>query len=333
MDLSTTYLGIPLPHPFLMGSSPAADDLDLVRRLEDGGSAAIVLRSLFEEQLLEEEEAGRAALAATEHLSAEATSYFYASSDFTVGPDEYLEQVRRVKTAVRIPVIASLNGVHLDRCAGFARQIQAAGADALELNVYDVITDPSCSGGAVEDAQVAVVEAVRAALDIPVSVKISPFYASPLHFVHRLEQAGARGVVLFNRFFDPDPDPESLEVGRALAPSSSAELPLRLRWTAILSGRTHLSLAVSGGVHTPQDALKAILAGADAIQVVSAVLRGGPSWFATARDAVGGWLEAHGYASLDEARGVLSIDRVEHPGAYSRANYIRSLAQLGRTRP
>ena len=255
MDLSTTYLGFSLPHPFITGSSPLADNLGEVRRLEDGGAAAIVLRSLFEEQLLEEEEAGHAALAATAHLSAEADSYFYGASDFTVGPEEYLEQVRRVKAAVRVPVIASLNGAHLDRCVGFARQIQAAGADALELNIYDVATDPALSGAVLENTQVRMVAAVRTALDIPIAVKISPFYASPLHFVLQLEQAGARGVVLFNRFFDPDLDPEALEVGRALAPSTSAELPLRLRWTAILAGRTGLALAVSGGVHTPQDAL------------------------------------------------------------------------------
>ena len=324
VDLATTYLGLRLPHPLMPGASPLVDDLDQVRRLEASGAAAIVMHSLFEEQL------EREALAAHELLRhvdghAEATSYLPEPPGFTLGPEQYLRQVERIRGACRVPVIASLNGVTPRGWTSFARRIEEAGADALELNLYQVPSDPQEGAAEVEARAVEVVAAVRGVTRLPLAVKLSPFWTSLPHLARRLEAAGAAGLVLFNRFYQPDLDLEALEAVPTLHLSEPSELLLRLRWTAILAGRVGCSLAVTGGVHGPLDALKAIMAGAHAVQMTSALLRRGPEHLAWTLAGLEAWLGERGYASLDEARGSLSLGRCPDPGAYERAQYLRVL--------
>ncbi|MFO0760024.1 MAG: dihydroorotate dehydrogenase-like protein [Byssovorax sp.] len=323
MDLSTTYLGMDLPHPLMPGASPMVDDLDLVKRLEDAGAAAIVMHSLFEEQVVREQ------LAADQHLDAhadayaEALSYFPPSNVFALGPDAYLEQIRKVREAVKVPVIGSLNGTTPGGWLTYAKLIEEAGASALELNLYTLPTSPRDDAATVEARGLEIVRAVRAAVKIPIAVKLSPFYSSLPHFVAGLEKAGADGVVLFNRFYQPDIDIEALDVKRSLQLSDSSELLLRLRWTAILSGQTTCSLAVTGGVHSGTDALKAVMTGAHAVQLVSALLHEGPNKLRAIREEMSRWLEAHEYHSLRQAQGSMSISRCPNPSAYERGNYIR----------
>ena len=245
MDLSTTYLGFALPHPFLPGASPLADDLDMVRRLEDAGAAAIVLRSLFEEQIAQEQLYTHGRLLATEESHAEARSYLPEPTSFALGPDEYLEQIRKIKAAVRIPVIASLNGTTDGGWISYARLMEQAGADALELNVYALATDFAASSELLEKQVLHMLWSMKSAVHLPVAVKLAPFYTALAHFARRLDDLGADGLVLFNRFYQPDFDLEALEVKPALRLSDSSELLLRLRWLAILSGRIKSSLAVT----------------------------------------------------------------------------------------
>ncbi|MBM3318060.1 MAG: dihydroorotate dehydrogenase-like protein [Candidatus Eisenbacteria bacterium] len=321
MDLSTTYLGLQLPHPLMPGASPLTADLDAVKRLEDAGAAAIVMNSLFEEQFTREALAAQEAMETPAESFAEALSYFPRSDEFRLGPDEYFDRLRRIKETVGIPVIASLNGVTSGGWVRCAQQIVAAGADALELNVYYLATDPRESGAALEQKTVALLRAVKQVVAIPVAVKLSPFYSSLPHMARQLEEAGADGLVLFNRFYQPDIDIEELEAKRALELSTSAELLLRLRFLAILSGRGHASLAVTGGVHTAADAVKAIMAGAHAVQMVSALLQRGPAYLRQVCREVETWLERRGYASLAQMRGSMDLSRSPDPGAYERANY------------
>lgn len=327
IDLSTTYLGLRLPHPLVVGAGPIGDDLDAVRRAEDAGAAAIGLRSLFEEQLRLEElthDAHRG------HHSAEAASYLPPVSDYVLGPDAYLEHVAKVKRAVAVPVIASLNGVTDDGWLHHAKLIADAGADALELNVYAVGGDPGEDAAAVEARLVAMVRHVVRETPIPIAVKLSPFYTALAHTARALVDAGARGLVLFNRFYQPDIDPEALDVSLRLTLSTPAELLLRLRWLALLTGRIDASLAASGGVHSGQDALKAVMAGADCVQMMSALLHHGVEHLATVRGELASWLEEREYESLDQAKGSMSLARSPRPEAYERANYIRVLAGYAR---
>lgn len=325
MDLTTKYLGLKLAHPLMAGSSPLATDLDKVRRLEDAGAAAIVLPSLFEEQITMEQAAALAHEDAHAESSAEATSYFPRPEGYRLGPDDYLALLGRVKAAVKVPVIGSLNGVTQGGWLSYARQMQQAGADALELNIYYVPTDPAVSGEQVEGTAVEMVKEIKKSISIPVAVKLASFYSSLPHFAHRLETAGADGLVLFNRFYQPDIDIEELEVKRTLQLSTSAELNLRLRWLAVLSGRVHPSLAVSGGVHTVLDVVKAVMAGADAVQLVSALLQKGPAHLKQLREELAKWLEQHEYESLAQMRGSMNLAKSPDPTAYERANYIHIL--------
>ena len=324
MNLATTYLGLALPHPLMPGASPLVDDLDMVRRLEDAGAAAIVMHSLFEEQITAEEQAA-AQVAGHGDSFGEALSYLPGSPPFALGPDRYLEQLRRIREAVAVPVIASLNGVTASGWLEYARLLEQAGAHALELNVYHVATDPTETAAAVEARVLDVLRAVRAAVRIPLAVKLSPFYSALGHLAQELDLLGADGLVLFNRFYQPDIDPEALEVVPALQLSDSTELRLRLRWLAILHGRVRLGLAASGGVHTGLDALKAVMAGAHAVQLVSALLRRGPEHLAVVRADLTHWLEEHEYESLAQARGSMSLLRCPDPAAFERANYLHVL--------
>jgi dihydroorotate dehydrogenase (fumarate) len=331
MDLSTTYLGLRLPHPFMPGASPLVDDLDAVRRLEDAGAAAIVMHSLFEEQITGERQATLDTLEAGAESFGEALTYFPAPPVFPLGPDEYLEHLRRVKEAVRIPVIGSLNGHTPGGWIEFASRMEQAGADALELNIYLLATDPSESSSALEARTLDLLRAVKRAVRIPVAAKLSPYYSTLAHFAGQLDALGVDGLVLFNRFYQPDLDVEELEVVRALRLSDSSELPLRLRWLAVLSGRVKGSLAVTGGVHTALDAIKAVMVGAHAVQMVSALLKLGPGHLTRVRREAERWLEEHEYRSLAQAQGSMNLVRCPDPQAYERANYLQVLQSWRRT--
>jgi dihydroorotate dehydrogenase (fumarate) len=325
MDLSTTYLGLDLPHPLMPGASPLVDELDKVRRLEDAGAAAIVMRSLFEEQLTMEQMAMVGHIDAHEGSHAEARSYLPSLDTFRLGPDDYLEQVRRIKEAVKVPVIGSLNGSSTGGWLDFAAQIVDAGADALELNVYFLAADPDDSAEQIEQRILDMVSGVKERVRVPVAIKLSPYFTALASFARRVVSAGADGLVLFNRFYQPDIDVEELEVSRRLRLSDSRELPLRLRWLAILSGRIETSLAVSGGVHTPLDAIKAVMTGAHAVQIVSALLERGPDYLAEVRQGIAEWLEEHEYESLQQMLGSMNLERSPDPSGYERANYLEIL--------
>jgi dihydroorotate dehydrogenase (fumarate) len=323
MDLRTHYLGLELAHPFMPGAGPFVDDLDTVRRLEDAGAPAIVMRSLFEEQVAAEQ------LAAMHHLDTpaesfgEALSYFPETQVFSSGPDDYLERLRKVQACVGVPVIGSLNGSTTGGWLRYAKGIEEAGADALELNLYDVAQTIDVDAATMERQALEVVEAVRAEVSVPLAVKLSPYYSALPHFAHRLRQVGADGVVLFNRLYQPDIDLEALDVVRALQLSTSDELPLRLRWLAIVSARVpDLSFACSGGVHTVVDALKAVMVGANAVQMVSALLKRGPGHLTALVEGVRRWLEEQEYASLEQLQGSMNQARCPEPDAYTRANYL-----------
>lgn len=325
MDLSTTYLGFDLPHPFMAGAGPLAEDLDTVRRLEDIGAAAIVLSSLFEEQVSQEQAATVHHMETHGDAFAEALSYFPEPESIHYGAEPYLEHLRDVKAAVDIPVIASLNGSTDSGWLDYAKMLQDAGADALELNVYFVATDLEESGATVEQRVLDITKRVAGAVGIPVAVKLSPFYSALANLSQGLTGAGAAGLILFNRFFQPNINIEELEIEAALQLSDRSELPLRLAWLGLLSGRTAASLAVTGGVYEVEDAVKAIMCGADAVQVVSVLLRRGVDYLAELRDGVAQWLEEHEYESLGQMRGSMNLLRCPDPAAYERANYMRLL--------
>lgn len=333
MDLSTRYLGLDLPHPLMPGASPLVDDLDTVRRLEDAGAAAIIMHSLFEEQIVQDRLTMERTLGEPAESFAEALSYFPSPDDYALGPDAYLDHIRRVKEAVSVPVIGSLNGITPAGWIDNAVLIQQAGADALEINVYIVAGDPDDTAEEVESRVVAIARDVRDAVTIPVAVKLSPFFTAIPHLVRRLGLVGVDGCVLFNRFYQPDIDIEALEVRPGLELSTSAELRLRLRWLAMLTDRVRGSLAVSGGIHTVEDVVKAVMAGADAVQVVSALLRHGPGHLAVLRTGLERWLIAHEYESLAQMRGSMSLRRSPSPAAFERGNYLKVLQSWRRNFP
>jgi dihydroorotate dehydrogenase (fumarate) len=325
MDLTTTYLGLRLPHPVMPGASPLADSLDTVRRLEDAGAAAIVLRSLFEEQITREQLGMVHHMEVHDESFAEAVSYFPKPDEFIFGSEEYCRQIARIKEAVKVPVIASLNGVTSEGWLSYAARLQQAGADALELNVYFVATDPAENGSAVEARTVEILRGVKRAVTIPVAVKLSPFFSSLPNLARSLDEAGADGLVLFNRFYQPDIDVETLEATPSLHLSDSSELLLRIRWLAILTGQVRASLGASGGVHTGLDAVKAVMAGASAVQVVSRLLLDGPQQLRIIVDGMRGWLAEHDYESLEQARGSMSLRNSPDPSAFERGNYMKIL--------
>ncbi len=325
MDLSTTYLGLELAHPLIPGAGPLGDDIDTVCRLEDAGAPAIVLRSLFEEQVTREEVGTIHHMETHGESFPEALSYFPQPEDFTLKPDDYLEHIANIKKAVRIPAIASLNGTTLGGWLRYAPLMEEAGADALELNIYEIETVPEVGANDIEDRILAILAAVKSKVRIPVAVKLSPFYTSFAQLAHRLDANGADGLVIFNRFYQPDIDVDELEVTRSLRLSDSSELLLRLRWLAILSGQLKAGLAVTGGVHTVLDVVKAVMTGADAVQMVSALLLNGPGHLTDLRKGLEQWLEEHEYESLEQMRGSMNLERCPDALAYERVNYIETL--------
>jgi dihydroorotate dehydrogenase (fumarate) len=325
MDLSVEYLGLKLAHPLLPGASPLADEVGTARALEDAGAPAITLRSLFEEQLNDEQLSTFMATERYRDLSAEASGVLPEPAEYRLGPDMYLEQIRKIRAAVGIPVIASLNGTTPGGWIDFARLIEEAGASALELNLYAVPADPARDGAAVERETLELVRTLKSRVRIPVAVKLSPFYTSISSVARGLEEAGADALILFNRLFEPDIDVDSLEVKRVLRLSDNSELPLRLRWLAILSAQRQLPLAISGGVHEVVDVVRALMAGATVVQVVSALLRNGPSRLLSLRAGLERWLVEHEYTSVRQIRGSMNLKACPDPSAYERANYIHLL--------
>jgi len=325
MKLDTTYLGLQLRSPFLVGASPLGDDLDMARRLEDAGASALVLHSLFEEQLSNDACAVDSFTEAIEESYAEATSYFPDPSEYSFGPEEYLSHIARLKQHLAIPVIASLNGRTPGGWISHAKLMQDAGADAIELNIYEVPTDPAETGLEVEERVIEIVAGVREILTIPLAVKLAPFYSSLPNFATRLAMAGADGLVLFNRFYQPDLDIENLTVEPKIFLSTSSELLLRIRWMAVLHGKTTAALALSGGVHKVHDAVKGIMAGADVLQLVSLILRHGPQALECLKKDFVQWMHEHEYEDIAEMRGCLSHRNSPDPAAFERANYLRVL--------
>jgi dihydroorotate dehydrogenase (fumarate) len=324
MDFSTTYLGKRLPHPIVVGAGPLGDDLDTVRALEDAGAAMLVMRSLYEEEITGEQM--DAFFNAEDHngSSAEADS-FAPEPLLALGPDEYLEHLRSIKGAVRIPVIASLNGVTRSGWIAYAKLLEEAGADGLELHIYHAASDMSASAAEVEREAIEILREVKRSLRIPVAVKLAPLLTAFAHFAKQLDSAGADGLVLFTRFHRIDIDVDEFEVVRSLPLSDSSELPLRLRGTAALAGRVRASLAITGGVHTALDVVKATMAGAHATQMVSALLRHGPRHIQTVLHDLAAWMQEHEWTSLNEMRGNMSFLRIPDPAAYERANFRMAL--------
>jgi dihydroorotate dehydrogenase (fumarate) len=324
MNLTTTYMGFELPHPVVPGAGPFVDSLDTVRQLEDAGAPMIVMHSLFEEQLTSEEVNFNRSIQTPKDSNAEALSYFPEPDDFVLGPEEYLERIRKIKAAVAVPVIGSLNGTTQGGWLRYARLIEQAGADGLELNLYELALDLKETGAEVEQRGLEVVRALKSSVRIPVAVKLSPFYSSIGNFARRLDEAGADALVFFNRFYQPDINVEEQELLRVNL-SSPTELLLRVRWIGALSGRIRASLAATGGVHTAIDIVKAVMAGSHATQMVSALLRHGPAYLRQVRDDLARWLEEHEFESLRQMQGSMNLLRCRDPGAYQRANYIRLL--------
>jgi len=325
MNLQTNYLGLKLSNPLMVGASPFCDNLDAACRLEDAGAGAIVMRSLFEEQIDYEQRALSFLLETPAESFAEATTYFPGYSEYQLTPDHYLRQLGHLKSTLHIPVIASLNGCRPGGWTDYAHRLEQAGADAIELNLYQLVTDPKASALEVEENMRATVRDVVGTVKIPVSVKLSSFHTAPAQFALSLEQAGAKGVVLFNRFYQPDFNLEDLEVQPHLRLSDSSELLLRLRWLAVISPHMHGSLACSGGVHHTEDLIKALLAGAHTVQLVSVLLKHGPAGLTMLLEGLRRWMEGRDYTSLDELRGALNLKRCPDPAGHERANYIRIL--------
>ncbi len=326
IDLSTTYLGLTLTSPLVASASPLCEDIGNIRRMEDAGASAVVLHSLFEEQIdLESHYLDRYLSHGTESF-AESLTYFPDMTGYNLGPDGYLEHIRKARAAVAIPVIGSLNGVSTGGWIRYAKKMQEAGANALELNVYYIPTDPELTGARVEEMYVDLVRDVRASVSIPVAVKLGHSFSAMANLARRLDQAGAGALVLFNRFYQPDFDLESLEVVPRLTLSSSYELLLRLHWVAILYGRIRADLAVTGGVHAAEDVLKAMMAGARVAMMTAALLKHGIGHLATVRAGLLAWMEAHEYESIRQMQGSMSHRSVAEPAAFERANYLKVLS-------
>ncbi|HEX7838861.1 MAG TPA: dihydroorotate dehydrogenase-like protein [Kofleriaceae bacterium] len=325
IDLTTGWLGLTLDTPFVLAASPLTHDVEAVAAAVAAGAGAVIMHSLFEEQLIEDQMAAHRFVDARVDLDAEAASFLPGAELFSLDAEPYLEQLDRLRRRVHVPIIASLNGTTPGGWTDYARKLEAAGASAIELNLYDVATSPDEPGAEIENRQLAVVRAVTHAVQIPVTVKLSPFYTSVPAFLGRLEHAGARGAALFNRFYQPDIDLETLDVDRKLVFSTPRELPLRLHALAIVSPDTPLSLACTGGVHTGHDAAKAIVCGADVVQLASALLERGPDHLTGIRDQYQRWLAEKGYASSDEARGVLARNSAPDRHAWERVQYTRML--------
>jgi dihydroorotate dehydrogenase (fumarate) len=326
VDLSTTYLGLNLKNPLVASASPLSKKLDSARSLEDAGASAVVMFSLFEEQIIHESLALNYFLDRGSESNPEAATYFPDLGHYNLGPDGYLELVRKLKEALSIPVIGSLNGITPGGWVDYAARIEQAGADALELNMYDVATDSSLTSHDLEQVYIDLVSDVSKQIHIPLAVKLSPFFTSLPNFAARLVKAGASSLVLFNRFMQPDIDIETLEVSPNLHLSTSEELRLPLRWVAILYGRVQADLALTSGVHQAEDVLRAMMAGANVTMLASELIHNGVGRLTEIQSAMGQWMEKFEYESIKQMRGSMSQQAVTDPGAFERANYMKALS-------
>ncbi len=325
MNLSTSYLGLRLNSPVVIGASPFADNAESARELQDAGAGAIVMRSLFEEQIYLDEVYREGRTRGSAEMGPEKGAYFPSLSEYQMTPDQYLRQIAYLKASLAIPVIASLNGCMPGAWIDYARRCEAAGADAMELNLYSVSTDPESSALDIEGEMLETVRLLKTSVRIPVAVKLSPFHTALVHFARELERRGVDGIVLFNRFYQPELNTEEKGADYQLRLSDSSELLLRARWISILASRVRCSLAVTGGVHNASDLVKAVLSGADAVQLVSVLLRHGPHFLATILGGVQKWMKEHGCASLDDFRGAMNLDRCPEAAAFERGSYQRLL--------
>jgi dihydroorotate dehydrogenase (fumarate) len=331
IDLSTTYLGLSLRNPLVVSASPLSEDIGNIHEMEEAGAAAVVLPSLFEEQLLVQSHDLDYHLAHGSESFAEALSYFPNMADYNFGSEGYMEHIRQAKSAVNIPIIASLNGTQPGGWARFAKEMEKAGADALELNIYHLPTDPRRSSEEVEQSYYDLVKLVKANVHIPVAVKLGPYFSALANVAAWLSRAGADALVLFNRFYQPDFDVDELEVTPTLALSTPQELLLRLHWVAILYGRIQVDLAVTGGVHEAKDVLKAMMAGAKVAMMTSALLKRGIGHLSSVRTDLLRWMEEHDYQSIQQMQGSMSYRKVADPGAFERANYMKVLRSYALT--
>jgi dihydroorotate dehydrogenase (fumarate) len=326
MDLSTTYMGMKLRSTLVPSASPMTRELADLKQAEDAGAGAVVLPSVFEEQLRRESAELDLALTQGTESFAEALSYFPQLGEFRLGPEDYLEYIAKAKAALKIPVIASLNGTSVGGWTDYARKIQQAGADALELNIYYIPTDPQLSALEVENTYLDILKAVKAAITIPVAVKLSPFFSNMANMARQLDRAGANGLVLFNRFYQPDIDLETLEVESSLLLSTPQARRLPLRWVAILHGHIQASLAATSGIHTAQDVLKILMAGADVTMLCSVLFRKGMPHIAAIEQEIQQWMTVHEYESVTQLKGSLSQKNCPDPSAFERAQYMRVIS-------
>ncbi len=325
MDLRANYMGLELKNPLVVSACPLSRDVDNVRRMEDAGAAAVVMFSLFEEEIRHEMLELDHFLDYGTHSFAEALDYFPEHEQYDVGPHAYLEHVRALRAAVDIPIIGSLNGVAVGGWVEYARLIEDAGADALELNIYHIPTEIEQCGEDIEQLHLDILRSVKDCLNIPIAVKLSPFFSSMAHMARQFDWAGADALVLFNRFYQPDIDLDSLEVVPSVKLSTSHSMRLPLRWIAILSGRVRCDLAASSGIHSARDVLKMVMAGADVAMMASALLRNGIDHIAHVLGDMRTWMEEREYASLGQIRGSMSHAKYADPTAFERANYIKAL--------
>ncbi len=329
MDLKTKYLGLELKNPIVPSSSPLMANIDAVKRLEDNGAAAVVMYSLFEEQILQEQKALDTFLSQGSESFAEALQFFPQPEEFhNLHAEDYLEQIRRLKEAIDIPVIGSLNGVSAGGWMEYAQKIEQAGADALELNIYYIPTDPKMTAAEIEQMYIDDLKQVKKVTNIPVAVKLSPYFTSFANVAKRLDEAGADGLVLFNRFYQPDIDLETLDVVYDLEFSNSYELRLPLRWIAILYGKIKANMAATSGIHTAEDVLKAVMVGADVAMIASVLFQKGPRHIGRMLNDIQSWMEAHEYESIEQMKGSMSLKALHDPAAYMRANYMKTLQSI-----
>lgn len=327
--MSTNYMGLKLQHPLVASSTPLSDTLDGIKLLEDSGAAAIVMFSLFEEQIRRENEAFDFFTESGSESFAESLSYFPPVANSASGPDHYLNLIRKAVEATNIPIIGSLNGVTNEGWIDHARQIQEAGANAIELNIYFIPADIEMSGAEAEQRYFDILRSVKNAVSIPVAIKLSPFFSAIGNMAKRLDEAGADALVLFNRFYQPDFDLDRLQVAPRAKLSNPEEIRLPLLWVAVLYGRIKTSLAASSGVHSPTEVVKYLLAGADVVMVASALMKNGPQYLNVLVEGLEQWLTARGYSSMDEVRGKMSQRQVADPSAFGRVNYIKVLESFG----
>ncbi|MGM0595104.1 MAG: dihydroorotate dehydrogenase-like protein [Pseudomonadota bacterium] len=325
VDLTTNYLGLELKNPVVPSASPLSRSLDTARQLEDAGASALVMYSLFEEELKDQQQRQDAFLLDQEMGHSEADSYLPVHAEPGNELEIYLEQIQRLKSALDIPVIASLNGVSLNGWVENGTLLAEAGADALELNAYYVAADPTLSSGEMEQRYIALLSELRGVVDIPITVKLSPYFSSLGNFVKSLEAAGANGISLFNRFYQPDIDVDTLRIAPVMHLSHSSDALLAMRWLGILHGRTQLSMAATGGIHTAEDAIKMLLAGADITHLCSTLLVHGPKQLSHILSGIEQWLEESPYQSIDQVKGVLTHQQMSDPATYERASYVKML--------